>query len=325
METTLEKNTALTTPDRIKEITGSFINEQDVKANSKKVYKNNLEQFFAWVKDKGYPLDGLSRPNIIQYKADMLKQGKSTLTVSARLSSVRLFYEWAEGHKLYPNIARGIRAPRRQDEIKKHPLTADQATELLRYFAAKATGTSHPEAFEPFSITDKRNYAMVNLILRTGMRTVEISRLNIEDITYSGGNRVIGIRGKGYEGISRIIRLSDKAFKPLQEYLKYRNATTGAAFVSTSNNSNGQRLNTRTISGICKQGMKAIGIDDLKYTAHSFRHSFAVIAIQSGATVEQVQFDLGHTSPGTTQLYTKYIHQQQRLENGAAMMVDNAF
>ncbi len=325
MEIQTTTTNTLTSPDRLQEITEAFISDQDVRANSKNVYRNNLQQFFAWIKDKGYSIDGLTRPNIIEYKTELLKAGKSTLTVSARLSAVRLFYEWAEGYKLYPNIARGVRAPRRQDEIRKHPLTAEQVTELLTYFERKASGTNNPEAIEPLNITDKRNFALANLILRTGMRTIEASRLNIEDITYTNGKRVIGIRGKGYDGISRVIRLSDKAYKPLQEYLKYRGATTGPVFISTSNNSDNQRLNTRTISGICKQGMQAIGIDDRKFTAHSFRHSFAVIAIQNGATIEQVQFDLGHTSPATTQLYTKYIHQQQRLDNGAAMMLDSAF
>ena len=324
-ELTATTTTALTSPDRLREITEAFINDQDVKANSKAVYKNNLGQFFSWVQGKGYSIDGLSRPNVIEYKAELLKAGKSTLTVSGRLSAVRLFYEWAEGNKLYPNIARGVRAPRRQDEIRKHPLTADQAKQLCKYFEVTATGTSNPEAVEPLNITHKRNFALVNLILRTGMRTIEASRLNIDDINFSNGHRVIGIRGKGYDGVSRVIRLSDKAYKPIQDYLKYRGATTGPVFVSTSNNSAGERLNTRTISGICKQGMQAVGIDDRKFTAHSLRHSFAVIAILEGATVEQVQFDLGHTSPATTQLYTKYIHQQQRLENGAAMMLDNAF
>lgn len=323
--TELTATTALKAPDSLQAAIEAFINDQDVKANSKKVYDSELRQFFAWVKVKGYPIDGLTRPHVIEYKTDLLQAGKATTTVSGRLSAVRLFYEWAEGCKLYPNIARGVRAPRRQDEIKKHPLTADQAKQLCNYFEAQASGTSNPEAIQPLNLTAKRDYALVNLIMRTGMRTIEASRLNIEDITYNGGHRVIGIRGKGYDGVSRVIRLSDKAYKPLQEYLKYRGATTGPVFVSTSNNSTGQRLNTRTISGICKQGMQAVGIDDRKFTAHSLRHSFAVLAILEGATVEQVQFDMGHTSPATTQLYTKYIHQQQRLENGAAMMLDNAF
>lgn len=315
----------LTGPERLREVTEAFINDMDVKQNSRNVYRNNLKQFFTWVKSEGYSIDELSRPDIIAYKSDMLKDGKSNLTVSGRLSAVRLFYEWAEGHKLYPNIARGIRAPRRQDEIRKNPLTKEQTTDLICHFEAKATGTSNPEAIEPLNIIAKRDFALVNLILRAGMRTIEASRLNIDDIYYANGHRVMAIRGKGYEGVSRIIRLSDKAYKPIQEYLKYRGATSGPVFVSTSNNSTGGRLNTRTISGICKKGMQDIGIDDRKYTAHSFRHTFAVIAIQTGATIEQVQFDLGHTSTSTTQLYTKYIHQQQRLENGAAMMLDNAF
>ena len=325
METTLEQTTAITSPDRLKEITNSFINEQDVKANSKTAYKNNLTAFFVWIKDKGYELDQLSRPSIIEYKQDMLNEGKSILTISARLSTVRLFFEWCEGHRLFPNIARGVKAPKRREKIHRTPLTAQETSSLLDYFANQSTGTSHPEAFEPLSITEKRNFALVNLMFRTGMRCIEISRLNINDIFYSSGTRKIAIRGKGYDGVSRILKLSDKAYKPIQDYLSYRGATSGPVFVSTSNNSHNKRLNTRTISAICKKGMQAVGIDDRTFTAHSARHTFAVLAMKEGASERQVQFDLGHTTSTTTQIYTKHIHQEQMIENGAAAMLDNVF
>jgi len=162
-------------PLRLNEIVDSFINSLDVKVSSKLLYRRTLKQFFIWVDKRSLLLSDLSRPHIIEYKESLLNAGLSSLTVGSYITSLRKFYEWTEANKYYPNIAKGIKSPIRKQQFKKQPLIPSQATALLSFCQNKT----------------KRDYAIVNLLLRTGLRTIEVIRANIEDITFKGSQRVV--------------------------------------------------------------------------------------------------------------------------------------
>lgn len=171
-----------------------------------------------------------------------------------------------------------------------------------------------------------RDYAIVNLLLRTGLRCIEVTRLNIEDICYKGGQRILRVWGKGRDERDNFVVLTDKAYQPIKTYLDTRGNTTlkEPMFVSTSNRNQKGRLTTRTISKICKDGFRAIGIDGKEYTAHSLRHTTAVMLLKHG-TLNDVQSVLRHASPVTSQIYTKSIEEELRLQNPSEMKLDGIF
>lgn len=298
-------------PLRIEELVDSFINSQDVKQSSKLLYRRTLKQYFNWVEKKGYLLSQIARVELLQYKEDLLSSGMSSLTVGSYITSVRRFYEWTEANKYYPNVAKGIKTPKRKQQFRKQPLLPSQATELLNYYQSKAL----------------RDYAIINLLLRTGLRTVEVIRANVEDITYKGSQRVLTIQGKGRDEKDNFVLLTDRTYKPLAEYLASRGRTNGAEplFISTSNNSKGGRLTTRTISYIAKEGLKAIGLDERAYTAHSLRHTTAVNILRAGGSLEQAQMTLRHSNPATTQIYTATLNEERRLQNSGEALIDSLY
>jgi len=304
------QNVATVSPQRIDELVDKFINSQDVKQTSKDLYRRTLKQYFSWVTKKNYLLSEIARPQIIEYKEDLLSSGMSSLTVGSYITSVRRFYEWTEANKFYPNVAKGIKAPKRKQQFKKQPLLPSQATELLNYYQYK----------EP------RDYAIINLLLRTGLRTIEVTRASVEDITYKGSQRVLLIHGKGRDEKDNFVLLTDKAYQPLEKYLATRNATGSAPlFSSESNNNSGERLTTRTISYIAKEGLKAIGLNEKSFTAHSPRHTTAVNILRAGGSLETAQFTLRHTNPATTQIYTATLNEERRLQNSGEALLDNLY
>ena len=120
---------------------------------------------------------------------------------------------------------------------------------------------------------------------------------------------------------------SDKAFKPIEAYLNQRGRTNvnEPLFISTSNNSKGERLTTRTISQIAKEALKVIGLDNRSYTAHSLRHTTAVNILRAGGSLEMAQFTLRHTNPATTQIYTATLNEERRLEHSGEALIDKMF
>lgn len=298
-------------PLRIESLVDSFIQAQDVKLSSKELYRRTLKQYFNWIDNKNYLLSEIARPQLLEYKDELLNSGMSSLTVGSYITSVRRFYEWAEANKFYPNVAKGIKTPKRKQQFKKQPLLPEQATALLNFYQDKAL----------------RDYAIITLLLRTGLRTIEVIRANIEDITFKGSQRVLLVHGKGRDEKDNFVLLTEKAYQPIAEYLATRGKVNNSEplFTSSSNNSKGDRLTTRTISYIAKEGLKAIGLDERSFTAHSLRHTTAVNILRGGGSLEQAQFTLRHSNPATTQIYTATLNEERRLQNSGEALIDSLF
>ncbi|MDD3513911.1 MAG: site-specific integrase, partial [Synergistaceae bacterium] len=98
-----------------------FIQSQDVKESSKILYRRTLKQFFRWLRDACLQLRDVSRPTVLEYKETLLKRGLSSLTVSSYITSVRRFFEFAEANKVFPNVAKGIKSPKRKQQFRKMP------------------------------------------------------------------------------------------------------------------------------------------------------------------------------------------------------------
>ena len=318
---TTETNIATIQPEEVaaipskvtnwRDLLSYFVSTQDVKESSRRLYSRTLKLFFEWVEEKGKVIAGLTRTDILEYKEELFGKGLSSLSVASYLTSLRKFYEWAEAEKLYPNIVKGVKTPRRVQTFKKQHLTEEKSGELLSHF-------------ESLSL---RDYAIVNLILRTGLRTIEVVRADVGDITFKGGRRILRVWGKGHDTKDDFVVLTDKTYEPIKRYLDTRKGAkpTEPLFSSDSHRNSGERLTTRTISGLCKGGLKAIGLDGREFTAHSLRHTTAVTILKNGGDITQAQNVLRHTSPTTTQIYVESIKEELRLQNAPEALIDAAF
>jgi len=137
---------------------------------------------------------------------------------------------------------------------------------------------------------------------------------------------VLLVHGKGRDEKDNFVLLTDKTYQPIAQYLATRTATGSAPlFTSTSNNSKGERLTTRSISYIAKEGLKAIGLDEKAFTAHSLRHTTAVNILRAGGSLETAQFTLRHSNPATTQIYTATLNEERRLQNSGEALIDSLY
>jgi integrase/recombinase XerC/integrase/recombinase XerD len=293
------------------QLTEAFISSQDVRASSKSLYKRTLNQFFSWVERKGYSLRDLTRVEILRYKDDLLTSGMSPLTVGSYLTAVRRLYEWVEANRLGPNIAKGIKTPQKKQQFKKQPLSEIQGRGLLSHFQD----------------IGGRDYAIINLILHTGLRTIEVIRGNVEDITHKGEKRVLMVHGKGRDEKDNFVILTPNTYKPIEAYLRSRGRvkTGEPLFISRSNNNKGGRLTTRAVSRIAKEGLKDIGLNSREFTAHSLRHTTAVNILRAGGTLEDAQNVLRHTNPSTTMIYTATIKEEIRLQRAPEELLDSIY
>ena len=287
----------------------AFLDSQDIRQTSRDTYYWGMVQYFRWIQSSGRVMKTMTPADVMSFKSYLVKQKLSALTVGSYLTSVRRFYAWTENTMLYPNIARSVRPPRGKKGFKKMHLNESEASALLSYLKAKSL----------------RDYAIVNLILRTGLRTIEVIRADIGDIKHKRGRRILKVWGKGFDDKENFVILGDATWNPIQEYLNSRGRTKKdePLFITDGKGHRGARMSTRSVQYVCKEAMKAIGLEGHEYSAHSLRHTTAVLILKNGGDWQDVQRVLRHASPSTSQIYTATIEEEVRLDKNPEGILDN--
>ena len=289
-----------------------FLANQDIMKNSRQKYRDNMNIFITWLSINGDVRNPL-RSDIIRYKEYLVNKGRTAQTVDNYLSAVRQFFRYLEQNDIYENISAGVRSPRMSKEYRKDHLTQDQVCNLL-------------SSIDRSSTSGKRDYAIINLMVRTGMRCVEVCRLDFEDINVENNQWVIAIQGKGRTDKDRILGITDKIVDPIREYLQERDyKERDPLFVNHSIASHDTRIREVTISMMVKKRLRAIGINSPKISAHSLRHTAAVTALTAGASVYDVQQMLGHRDVKATSIYLLSIAQAETRKGTAVRLLDKAF
>lgn len=289
----------------LKKFAEDFLKSLDVKNSSRYTYKRQLKGFFSWLNKQP-----LSREDILDYK-EFLRNDKnlSSLTIAGYLTAIRKFFDWLEINRIYPNITKGIKNPKRKKGFRKDALTAKQVKELL-------------QSIDLSKIIGLRDFAILNLMVRTGLRTIEIIRINKEDITSQSGSSVLWIQGKGRDSKDEMVILTETALNPIKNYLKMRGKAReeDPIFVSHSFKNQNKRLTTRSISRIVKNRLKAVGIYDDRITAHSMRHTAITLSLLGGATVQEARAMARHADINTTMIYA---HNINRIEQAPERKIDS--
>lgn len=284
-----------------------FINYLDASPKTIETYKRAIRQFIKYISSKG--INSPTREDVIDFR-EMLKETCKPATVQGYIIAVRLFFQWTEQEGIYPNIAQHIKGAKITKEHKKDYLTSSQAKALL-------------EAVERDIIQGRRDYAILALMITGGLRDIEVSRANIEDLRTLGDNTVLYLQGKGREERAEYVKVPPEVEKAIRASLADRpNAEIkDPLFISLSNNSKGQRLTTRSISGIVKTRLRNAGYDSDRLTAHSLRHTAVTLALISGNSLQEVQQFARHSNISTTQIYA---HNLDRANNKCESAIASA-
>jgi len=284
-----------------------FLCSQDVRPSSCATYRREIRAFFSWLDVN--KAETLTDEDILRFKRSLDERGLSSLTITNYLVAVRKFFAWTETKGYYPNVAKTIKGAKRTKGFRKDPLTPEQVKGLL----AEIDRTT-PEG--------KRDYALVNLFIRTGLRTIEVIRANAGDIRQQGGDALLYIQGKGRDGKDEFVLLTEATLRPIREYLASRKAVKDEEplFVSLSNRNGGERLSTRSLRRIVKNRLRGIEIEDKRITAHSLRHTAITLSLLGGATIQEAQALARHADINTTLVYA---HNINRVANAPERKIDS--
>lgn len=282
------------------ELAQKWLTFLDASPKTVQTYTRSIAQFIRWCDD-----NGISRPTAddIRRFRDELSQDHKASTVNGYLMAVKQLYKWLEEMGIAQNIAKNVKAVKMDsDTFKKDYLTSAQAKSLISSISRD-------------SLNGLRDYALISLMITTGMRDIEIQRANIEDIRTAGDASVIYYMGKGRTEKTKFKKLAPAVEEAIRDYLRARGKADPkeALFISTANRNAGERMTTRSISRIVKSRLVAVGLDSDMLTAHSLRHTAATLSLLNGSSVEEVQQMLDHKNINTTLIYSHHISRANSL------------
>lgn len=287
-----------------------YLLNADISKASREAYERHLRIFKKWIAYTGRNPWEMVRADILAYKSHLIESGLAEKTIGLYLRVVSLLYQFAENNGYYENIAAKIKIKDTIRGYRKGHLSADQAKLLL-------------SSIDTSTFIGARDFAIVNLMLRTGLRCIEVERLRCCDIEELGHGYAVLIQRKGR--ISRCERMgvSKKTIDPLYDYLKYRRYPTDHSPLFITADGRNAPLSAMIIGRIVKKRLKDCGLHSSKITAHSLRHTAAVLAILNKVPIKEVQIMLGHRNPETTELYLRSLDEELRIDNPASKALDN--
>lgn len=267
-----------------------FVSYLDATPKTVETYTKALKQLAKFLSLNG--IKNPQREDIIAFRDELEASGLKPTTRQNYIMAVRQFFKWTESEGLYPNIADKLKGAKIDRDHKRDYLTSGQVKELLN-------------SIERNTEAGLRDYAMLLLMTTGGLRTIEVVRADIGDMRTLGDQTVLYLQGKGRDEKTEYVKVSAPVEKAIREYLSARGGTkeNEPLFTSLSNNNRGQRLTTRSISGIVKKRLKAAGYDSSRLTAHSLRHTAVTLSLLAGKDITEVQQFARHANIATTMIY----------------------
>ncbi|MEX5992829.1 tyrosine-type recombinase/integrase [Staphylococcus haemolyticus] len=283
-----------------------FLEYLDASEKTVQTYTRALRQFFKFLYENN--ITQPQRADVLAFRDNLKDKGRKPTTIKSYIVAVRLFFQWTNQEGLYPNIAEKIKGAKLDQAHKKDYLTVDQIKDVLNNI-------------DTSTLTGARDYAIIVLMVTGGLRTIEVSRADMDDMRNVGNSPALYIQGKGRDEKTEYVKLPLQVFKAIGRYREMLEKQYDVLFVSTSNNNKGQRLTTRSISGIVKKRLKTAGYTSNRLTAHSLRHTAGTLNLMNGGTLEETQQLLRHSNINTTMIY---LHHLERENNQSEKRIADA-
>lgn len=259
-------------------------------------YLADLRAFLRWGREEVgsiFSLATVNQDHIRLYRYHLTEELKrATSTVNRHLMALRKFFAMArETGLMTDDPTRGISLVQEDGQAIAHPLTEDEVERLL---TAANNGSRVGLA--------RRDAAILQLLLDTGLRVSEVVNLQKEDVVFDHPGVHLNICRSQSDGNKlRHLPLSGKVCKALHDYLMVRpqTSTTDHFFLSQE----GHSISPRTIQRLISDCARTAGLENV--SAQSLRRTFALQLYAQTQDIDLVSDRLGHQSKTITEQYLK--------------------
>lgn len=297
------------TSETIDSIIRMYLSECSVSANSLKTYSTYLKCFYRYCDVLGVNKRELSLSSVIEVLR-YVERSKSRNYYISMIVILKSYFKFLERKGFEDDLLRNLKVPRKKKTYNKEALTDQNVMKLLSIFTRR-------------TFKEKRDYAMLMLMLVNGLRCVEISRIIQSDFIERKSMMCIYIQRKGHTEKDDLIQINEVYNAAIEDYMSDPLFIYDAKLPLFYNIRKHNALNREVISRIITAYMVKSGIKDKKITTHSLRHTAAVYAFSAGLDIYDVQRFLGHTKSEITEIYLHTLVHQMNIDNKPANAIMN--
>lgn len=254
---------------------------------------NYFRKWFTEIHGREAELDKLSAVDLTAYRQHLVgDKGLKASSVNRRIQAVKKLFAWAhKGGLIGENPAKHLRFMKPNASYSPKGLRDKEIHALLRVAGQSPHGLS------------KRNYALIQLMINTGLRISEAADVKMAALTIherSGSIRISG--GRGLK--ERKIPLSATVRRAITAYLKLSRSRSMEDHLFLTKR--GQPASVRTLQETIANLARKAKIERIQVTANTLRHTFAINYLKAhpGALEGLVEL-LGHESLNTASIYTR--------------------
>lgn len=261
-----------------------FLTEQGRSKFTVIAYKKDIEQFIGYLTSlEKSDIRDVKKDDIEGFIQSLLSQKYTKKSASRKLNSIRTFFRYLKHEDvIIANPAFDISHP-------KYTQIAPRILSKLEYRALRDVAKE-----------DDRTYALVEVLLQTGIKIGELSALRPQDVK----EETLYIRPYG-KNIEREVPLNKAARKAIETYIKSReNATSETIFITRT----GKPLLIRNIRQILDRCFQEVGIENA--TVNDLRNTFIAHQLTNGATLEYIAKIVGHRRISSTERFLNLVKQE---------------
>lgn len=259
------------------------LKEQGKSAFTVVAYKKDLEQFIGYLASREkIDVKEVKKEDIDGFINKLISEQYTKKSASRKLNSIRTFFRFLKSQTvLSHNPALEVSHP-------KYTQAPPRILTQLEYRGLRDCSKENP-----------RTYAMVELLLQTGLRIGELAELSLE-----------AIKDNNLHLNGRIIPLNKTILKAIAYYMKHRHKTANNHLFVTKT---GKPLLLRNIRTIIDKCFKEIDIQDA--TVNDLRNTFIAYQLSHGVSVSYISRIVGHKRLSSTERYLRLVKNEGEIKD----------
>ena len=270
----------------LKDFKNYLLTERSLGFRSITDYARTADSFLGCLEESKRSLESMNAADILAFATDLYSK-VPPLTAKRKLTGLRMFLRWAQ-----------IEGLTTRSWVDAVPSAASHTSSIQHGLMQKDVDALLATC-DRETMAGRRNYAIIVLMSRLGLRAGEVSALRLTDVDWHAGQ--ILVRGKG--SYQEKLPLPQDVGSALADYLFHarRSGWGNAVFIKLHAPLGG--LASAGVSDVVAVAARRAGIPDVH--AHRLRHTVGTQLLRAGASLAEVGQVLRHRSPSSTAIYAK--------------------
>ncbi len=252
-------------------------------------YGKDIDQLLSFLEElKKEHINEVESGDIQAFLTSLSDKGYTPKSLSRKLNSTRTFYRFLKINEYITDD------PSLLVSHPKYELSAPRVLTPLEYRALRDAAS-----------VDPRIYAIIEVLLQTGIRIGELANLKMDDVSENA------LHIAPYEGhAAREVQVNRRAKEALKRYLSIRTKTDGVHVFVTKT---GKPFLVRNIRDAVERYFRKAGIENAKI--NDLRHTFVAHHLRNGVSLVFLSKVLGHKRLSSTERYLQYIKDAKNTDS----------